>query len=218
MSYCKANCPDIVPFEDCITGIGHCYYSFDFCGCDAYPENWWGVYCFFTYLDDDCEEPGPYAPYHENDVPRTLLFEYSMCDIPGTKYETYPVPDSQKRVIAFRNPKASMNIKIKHQALVFLNYDVAGELDPDAAGNYTGESESPFDPLNTLPESVKRPSYVGPLREFFLWWNGIDTWFLSDNVGDISNPYWSKVGVPKIGDYNPQNGAVGVATVAIGEL
>lgn len=217
-AYTDINCPTMEPTYSCLEGLGHCYYEYFAGSCEPVGGDWYKVLCFFTYVDDDCEIPGGYEPHHKNDIPRTLLFDYGMNSIAGTKYELYGIDDCQKKVIAFRNPKASMNVKIKHNPACWLNYDVAGELDPDAAGNYTSESESPFDPLNKLPESDKRPTYVSSDRKFFLWWDGVNTWFLSDLVGCLDNPYWSRVDPVIRGAYNPQNGAVGVATVSLGEL
>lgn len=112
-AFADIDCPTHEPFEDCLEGLGHCYYEYFASWCEAVGGDWYRVHCFYTYVDDDCEEPGGYSYNHENDIPRLLLFDYGTCDIPGTKYELYDIEGSQQKVIAFRNPKASMNLKIK---------------------------------------------------------------------------------------------------------
>lgn len=207
-------CPDEL-IRDCIDMAGDCFYKPFWTYCQTPIPGFYNCWCFMTFSYDTCVGPAADETDHEGDTPCTLLFDYGMCWTPGTKHEVYPIEDTKRSVIAFRNPKVPMNVKIKNNTALWLNYDVDGVLTPDATGNYTSESESPFDPLNKLPESDKKPSFVGPDREFFLWWDGVDTWFLSDSVGCLDNPYWSRVGALTKGVYNPHNGAIGQAGVTM---
>lgn len=82
-----------------------------------------------------------------------------------------------------------------------------GELTPPATGNY--ESNELFN---------NSPTYVGPLRFCFIWWDGVDSWIINEQVGHTDGPYWKRTGLSIPGEYAPQNEAEGIAIVESGPL
>lgn len=86
------------------------------------------------------------------------------------------------------------------------DFNVTGSLNPDSTCNYYEEGV-----YNDAPY------YKRVDLSFFLWQGGtILTHFVSSILGDTSGPYWVKAGLGWVGDYIPQNGASGVATVSEG--
>jgi hypothetical protein len=98
------------------------------------------------------------------------------------------------------------NILIQYNTeLNFLfSYVVTGTLTPDAASMFRAESYY-----------EDKPSYVSKDREWFIWWDNIDSWIISDSVGWKEGPYWSRTDPAIIGTYSPQGGATGTATVSV---
>lgn len=85
-------------------------------------------------------------------------------------------------------------------------YQVTGTLTPNAAYDYTSDGER-----------NDKPAYSSPLREFIIWWDGIDSWIINEQWAGSDNPHWKRTNPSIIGDYNPYAGASGIATVAAGE-
>lgn len=85
-------------------------------------------------------------------------------------------------------------------------HHATGTLTPDATGNYPAEGEW-----------NDQPSYVGPDREFFIWWDGIDSWLINDYIGRTDGIGWKRTDPAIDGEYAPYGGAVGTATVEAGE-
>ena len=84
-------------------------------------------------------------------------------------------------------------------------YHVTGTITPNAAGNYTCENEY-----------KNKFTYVLEDRTYLLWWDGIDSWIISNSIGWKEGPYWSRTNLTITGAYVPCGGAAGTATVAAG--
>lgn len=52
---------------------------------------------------------------------------------------------------------------------------------------------------------------------FFIWWNGLDRWTLSVELGSMGVSWWGRVVPLIVGPYSPYGNATGMATVALGE-
>lgn len=81
-------------------------------------------------------------------------------------------------------------------------YEVTGVLNPDATGTYEDDGE----------HAGKR-SYELAGNGWFLWWDGIDTWYISMELGVKGAGYWSHADPNIEGDYEPKFEADGIATV-----
>ena len=125
------------------------------------------------------------------------------------KYEPDHFGTAETRCIVLAHWKDHTNIIIQYNPeLNFrIPFHVANGLNPDASGNYIAESG-----FND------RPTSVGPERKFFIWWDGVDSWIINEQVGHTDNPYWKRTDPIIIGEYDPQDGAVGVATVDFGPV
>jgi hypothetical protein len=123
-----------------------------------------------------------------------------MMPQPAGKYEPHYNEDGTK-YYTFANYHDASNICIKFYPET--SYNITGTLTPDAAGSYSSESQH-----------EGAPSYANSLRTFFVWWDGVDSWIVSDEIGNIENPYWKRTDPAIVGDYTPQNAAVGTATIA----
>jgi len=75
-------------------------------------------------------------------------------------------------------------------------------LSPDVTGEY-------------LPVGMQggKPYYELTGNGWFLWWNGLSTWYLSHIVGDPQVPYWLRNNFNIEGIYSPIAPATGNATV-----
>lgn len=142
-----------------------------------------------------------------NLVPRRNLPYVGTHNYDTGMYEPYHYEDENHVFMILAHIIDHTNILIKYNPLLNFSipYHVTGTLNPDAAGNYACESgyEDEF-------------TYVNPEREFFLWWDGIDSWIISNSVGWKEGPYWSRTDPAIAGDYAPYAGAVGTATVVAG--
>jgi len=76
-------------------------------------------------------------------------------------------------------------------------------LSPDATGTY-----NPIGPWNS------RPSYKHSTNDFYIWWDGFDTWLITVARGDTASGKWSLVSPDIEGVYTPTVPYTGDATVA----
>jgi hypothetical protein len=84
-------------------------------------------------------------------------------------------------------------------------YKVSGSLTPDTTGCFSSGVCY-----------AGRPGYANALKTFFIWWDGIDSWFISSSLGETTGPYWKRTATTIIGAYDPYGGSIGTATVAAG--
>lgn len=84
-------------------------------------------------------------------------------------------------------------------------YKVTGTITPDATGNYW-----------TAGIHEGKPYYKRLDEEWFLWYDGTINWFISKTVGEFGTSWWYKEFYPEtpVGDYEPNGGATGIATVS----
>lgn len=131
---------------------------------------------------------------------------YGFCPIPDTKFEPGVCEEEPLEWKRFAHKDGHTCIYVKFEpGLYFATpYRVEGDLDPDATGKYRAESGY-----------GDKPTYVGPGRKFFIWWDGIDSWLINEQVGHLNGPYWKRTDPAIDGVYNPFAGAVGVATVIL---
>jgi len=80
---------------------------------------------------------------------------------------------------------------------------VTGALTPDVTGDYR--------PIGLHNGKM---SYELEGNGWFIWWNGINTWIISTEVGLEHDDWWERVNALVVGAYNPLGGAIGIATVA----
>ncbi|MBA7690671.1 hypothetical protein ES703_99202 [subsurface metagenome] len=146
---------------------------------------------------------------YQNDLEAfTLAHEYGFCPIPTGKYEPGVSDDPPLEWMRFAQPYDHTCIYVKYEPRLNLTvpYHVTNGLDPDASGNYMAESGY-----------NDKPTYVSPDREFFIWWEGVDSWIINGQVGHLNGPYWKRTDPTIAGAYDPVDGAVGIATVVAGE-
>jgi len=89
---------------------------------------------------------------------------------------------------------------------VALSYHVTGTLAPDATGNY--------DVTGYFNNKVYMTSRIAG---YFIWWDGVDTWVISEVLGDKGLLSWERTFPEIIGVYGPEGTATGDATVALGD-
>lgn len=83
---------------------------------------------------------------------------------------------------------------------------VMGTLTPNATCNY--------EVFNLHNE---RPCYHRITTEdYFIWWDGIDSWIISSTLGVVGTAYWKRTNLEMFGTYTQQGTATGTATVAQG--
>lgn len=120
------------------------------------------------------------------------------------KFEPDHTPLAETRCMVLAHWYDHTNILVQYNPILNYSfpYQVTGVLDPEAAGNYWVESEY-----------NEKTSYVLEGRTFFLWWDGINSWIISDSIGWKEGPYWKRASTIITGAYAPQGGASGTATV-----
>jgi len=79
---------------------------------------------------------------------------------------------------------------------------VTGTLNPDVTGEYS--------PIGTYNG---KPSYELAGNGWFLWWNGVATWFISSALGFSGEDWWERVDPNIEGLYTNEGTATGDATV-----
>ncbi|MCK5616901.1 hypothetical protein KAR91_84345 [Candidatus Pacearchaeota archaeon] len=61
-----------------------------------------------------------------------------------------------------------------------------------------------------------RPYYLRDDAEWYIWWNGVDRWWISSELGITGIDKWSRIDPDIEGDYTNQPFAEGTATVTFG--
>lgn len=85
------------------------------------------------------------------------------------------------------------------------DYNVTGELTPDATCNYFYKGEFWGKP------------YYHRNDEWFIWWNNfLSSWFISQEKGIVGLKYWQRNNPEITGEYQPSPSVAGIATVAAG--
>ena len=82
-------------------------------------------------------------------------------------------------------------------------YTVSGTLSPDVTGTYN--------PVGTYN---LKPSYEIVATDWFIWWDGIDSWIISTVRGTEGTNFWTRTDPAIEGVYSPTLPATGDATVA----
>jgi len=125
---------------------------------------------------------------------------------PG-KYEPDCHENPASRCVVLAHYSGGTNVIVQYDPdLNFvIAYHVTGALTPDAADNYTEDGET-----------NEEPAYSNTLREFVIWWDGIDSWIINEQWAGPDNPYWKRTDPTITGDYDPFAGAAGIATVTTG--
>lgn len=144
---------------------------------------------------------GPGTPAHI-----IAVEPYGFCPVPDTVTEAGICAEEPLKWIRFANKIDQGRIYIKYEpGLNFaMPYRIEGDLDPDPTGNYKAESGH-----------HDRPTYFGPERKFFIWWDGDDAWIINEQIGHLDSPYWKRTDPSIIGAYDPFADAVGIATVIL---
>lgn len=82
------------------------------------------------------------------------------------------------------------------------DYDVTGDLVPDATGFYDIAG------VHNGQNYLRRHDGA-----YFVWWDGLNLWHITTGLGPPVPPGWSRFDPAIEGDYNPAGGYVGIATV-----
>lgn len=112
--------------------------------------------------------------------------------------EMRPLEDGN-RVYKFCKLEDATNIAILYDSR---NYEVTGTLDPDVTGTY-----------NPIVSFNDKRSYEITATQWFLWWDGLDTWNISAAPGVQGADFWTRTDPDIEGDYDPGGTATGDATV-----
>lgn len=84
------------------------------------------------------------------------------------------------------------------------SYEVTGELIPDVTGT--------FEPIGLYND---KPSYVNAAGSWLIWWDGIDTWYISTLRGTPGGAHWTRTDPAIQGIYSEGGTAGGDATVTV---
>jgi len=89
---------------------------------------------------------------------------------------------------------------------VALSYGCTGTLTPDATCNYdvTGY-------YNNKIYCTRR------IAGYFIWWDGVDSWIISEVLGTVGALSWKRTDPNIIGVYGPEGTATGDATISLGD-
>lgn len=91
-------------------------------------------------------------------------------------------------------------------AKVTIIYDVTGTMIPDIKGTY-----------EVAGQRNNKPYYELSGNGWFIWWNGIDRWYITIEPGELGDGWWSHQGPDIEGLYFNGGTAIGNATVAEGQ-
>jgi len=87
-------------------------------------------------------------------------------------------------------------------------YNVAGELTPDATGNYF-----------VAGVYGGQPYYHRGDGAYFIWWYSLEHgWIISSALGSTPSEYWRRLYVSVLGFYYPLEGATGNALISETEV
>lgn len=122
--YCKSLCYCGVWWcdtheEDCLAGPGKCYYQCFTTYLENVAPNSWICWCFWTLIEDTCEQDPGSPMLHADDIPRTVLFDYNLSGMEPAFMESWKLED-QKVVIRFTNKPTRMNVKVLVDVEAFL--------------------------------------------------------------------------------------------------
>lgn len=142
-----------------------------------------------------------------NLVPPLPVYPSRIRNINSGKFEPDHTPAAESRCMVLAHYANKTNIIVQYNPdLNFVTaYHVTGTLTPDAADNYTCDGQ-----IN------EEPAYSSPLREFIIYWDGIDSWILCEQWAGPENPGWKRTDPAIAGDYAPYGGATGTAAVVAG--
>ncbi len=114
--------------------------------------------------------------------------------------ELRPLEDGNL-VYKFCKLQDATNIKMLYD---LRSYEVTGTLDPDTTGTY-----------NPVLSYNDKRCYEITTTQWFLWWDGIDTWNISTIPGIQGTDFWTRTDPDIEGLYTPGGTATGDATVSL---
>jgi len=79
---------------------------------------------------------------------------------------------------------------------------VTGDLTPDVTGDY-----------REVGNFQGKRYYYSPETNWYIWWDGVDKFWLSDELGVLAGPHWRHPCDEPHGIYTAQGGAIGAAGV-----
>lgn len=85
------------------------------------------------------------------------------------------------------------------------DYNVTGEISPDATCNY-----------DEAGVHEEQPYYRRKDGSWFIWWDGYDYWYISDALGDDTGYSWRRESPNIVGVYVPRNNTTGNPEVSVG--
>jgi hypothetical protein len=122
------------------------------------------------------------------------------------KYEPDHYPEAELRSMVLAGYTDKTNILVQYNPLFDLPYPyyVTGVLDPDAVAYYA-----------CFNGYAGRPTYADYYQLYFIWWDGINSWIINQQIGNASGPGWKRTSLDIAGEYSPYGGATGTATVTL---
>ena len=201
----------------------YAFYSYVSCSCKwyPYPVDWVNFDCHFVFFgcsDDPGTQPSPPDPSSAEAFVLGIAFGFLpavKCHATGGhqvvdgKFEPdhFPTAAIRDMVLAHWYDHTNVIVQYDPDLNIVAQYHVSGTLAPGSAADYYLGGE-----FNDLP------SYASSGRTFVIWWDGIDSWIINEQWSGPENPHWKRTDPSIVGDYAPQCGATGTATVAAGPL
>lgn len=142
-----------------------------------------------------------------NLLPRRNLPYIGTHNYDTGMFEPDHTPEKELRCMVIAHIIDATNILVKYNPE--LNFAVTFHVDtsvtPDIHGNY-----SPDTGWND------RPTYYNAEKEFYIWWDDIDSWIINEQPGHTDGPYFKRTGATIPGTFSPFGGAVGSPIVLVG--
>jgi hypothetical protein len=141
--------------------------------------------------------------WESSGVPEVIATKYGFVTQGTPLYDRRECGiDHQVVKLACRSDKT--NILFHCDTQEFVKCTISGALSPDSTGEYflSGVLNSQnYYQLNPVP--------------WYLWWDGISSWFISLFIGVAGDCYWQRTDPDINGDYVPEGTASGTATVLL---
>jgi hypothetical protein len=210
--------PIVIPHLDC-EACKYAWYEFYSCVCLYNPLIDLVTYtCFFSFYGCSSTPEGPPTRQTKNEQdayrlantyglnPPRAVWPARLRNTYTGKYEPDHFSTAELRTMLLAGYADKTNILIRYNPLFNLPYPyyITGTLSPNAVAYYA-----------CFNGYANRPTYADFYQQFFIWWNGIDSWIINSQIGDEAGSGWKRTDTAIEGEYAPYDSATGTATVTL---
>lgn len=132
-------------------------------------------------------------------------YNLSPYDKLKTERAMTPETDISSCWLATKTRHARCFVQYHQDQLVASKHNISGTIIPDSTGDY-----------DVLGHYEDRPWSKHQTENFYIWWDGIDSWIISTVLGTTGDDYHKRTDINVNSIYSPEGIATGDAIIAEG--